>query len=300
MKHIDFHISYQCINKCIFCSSSDSIETFHDHPLDYKKIISLLKEKRKKFNSVHFTGGEPTLYPFFGQLVERAKQMGYKIAVGTNGAGFADKRFCTRTASFISEVCFSFHGHTAALHNLHTQNKKSFDIVNRAVKNLSEFDLYLMSNTVITKYNAGHLDKILSFLKKKKIKQVLLSNLAPEGRGLKNYRRILVRLKEIEKMVPGLVKLADDLGLVLRFFGLPACILGEYAEHSNDFFWDPRLNIELVREREKIFPKQEKGWLPIRSRIKTPTCRRCSYRNICGGIFQEYNRIFKDSELKTR
>jgi len=259
--------------------------------------MQLLKEKRKTFKSIHLTGGEPTLYPQFPMLVKEVKKLGYQIAVGTNGGKFEDKDFCRKTAPFIDEVCFSVHGHNEKLHNLHTNNRNSFKNVIKAIDNLSAFPLHFMSNTVITKHNIQYLKKILSFIVSKKIKQSLLSNLAPEGNGLKNYQKLSVRLKEIEKIVPGLAGFSEDNNMILRFFGIPACILGEYAELSNDFFWDSRLNIEQGRDKKRIFIKEEPVFSPDRSRIKTEKCCNCIYKDICGGIFQEYYRLFNDSEL---
>ena len=115
MEHIDFHISYRCVNKCIFCSSAGSIKKFKNHILNLEEIIKILKEKRKKgFKSVNFTGGEPTLHPQFVNLVKKAKELGYRIYVGTNGKMFENKDFCRKSAPFLDEICFSIHGHKAA------------------------------------------------------------------------------------------------------------------------------------------------------------------------------------------
>jgi len=298
MEHIDFHISYRCVNKCIFCSSSDSIRKFKNHPLRYEQAIAILKEKRKQFKSVNFTGGEPTLLSFLPRLAQESKKLGYKIYVGTNGTGFADRDFCRKVAPFIDEICFSVHGYTSALHNFHTKNKASFANLNKALKNISAFPVTLLSNTVITKYNFPYLEEILSFLASKKIKQSLFSNLAPEGRGLDNYKKLATRLSDIKKRVPRLVKSANNDKIILRFFGIPACVLGDYATHSNDFFWDARLNIEQAGDNKKFFIEQEKTYFPNRSRIKTQKCKACFYKNICGGVFQAYYNIFKDKELQ--
>jgi len=107
-EHIDFHISYLCLNKCIFCSSADAIERFREHPLRSGDIIKLLKKKAGEgFRSVNLTGGEPTLSPAFALLVEAGKKLGYRIYVGTGGGRFEDKGFCLAAAPFLDEVCFS-------------------------------------------------------------------------------------------------------------------------------------------------------------------------------------------------
>jgi len=297
MNQLDFHISYNCFNKCIFCSSSVSIKKFRSHPISVECILKLLREKNKQgFTSVNFTGGEPTLVTGFIRLLKETKKIGYRIYVGTNGGNFADGKFCRETVGFLDEVCFSCHGHIPRLHNFLTFNKQSFTRLEKAMDNLSKFTVRFSSNTVVNKYNFDYLDKILEFLMKKQIKQALISNLAPEGRGLENYDKLAVRLMDFKKKIPALVKSADKENFIIRFFGLPACILGRFACCSNDFSWDERLTIE--QERKKIFfLKQEPCLLPTRGRVKTVKCRSCLYGKICGGIFEEYFKKYGDGEL---
>jgi len=299
MEHIDFHISYKCLNKCVFCSSADCIEKFKTRPLKFEKIFALLKKKSGKFKSVNFSGGEPTLCHFFPKLLKATKNLGYRIYLGSGGEKFSDKKFCEETAPYINEISFSLHGHKAALHNFHTKNKESFKKIIKAIKNFKNFPVRLSTNTVVTKYNINHLKEILKFIIKfGQIKQVLISNLAPEGRGSKNYNGLVPRLNIFKKIAPDLIEIADKNNLILKFFGFPACIFGKYAVYSNDFVWDERLNIEQAQNKTKFFLQEDKGFFPTRSRIKTEKCQNCFYKNICGGLFEEYYKRFGDKELE--
>ena len=151
----------------------------------------------------------------------------------------------------------------------------------------------------MTKCNVNSLEDILKFIVKSGgIKQVLISNLAPEGRGLKNYDELVVNLNIFKKIAPLLIEIADKHNLIIKFFGFPACILGKYAVYSNDFVWDERLNIEQNEKKGRFFLQENKGYFPIRGRIKTEKCRNCFYKNICGGVFEEYYKRFGDGELK--
>jgi len=299
MEHIDFHISYQCGNKCIFCSSSEAIKDFKNRPLKLEQIANILKAKKGKFKSVNFTGGEPTLYPNFLELIKTAKNYGYKIYVGSNGGKFSDKDFCKQAANSIDEVCFSFHGHKSALHNFHTKNKNSFKNIIKAADNFKDLPVRLYTNTVVTKYNINHLESILKLIAELGCaKQVLISNLAPEGKGLDGYDELAVRLGDFKKIVPVLAKISEKNGLVIKFFGFPACVLGKYAVHSNDFVWDERLNIEQIKDIGGYSIGESEGFSPTRGRIKTEKCENCFYGKICGGIFEKYYKKFGDKEIK--
>jgi len=296
VEHIDFHISYQCNNKCIFCSSSNSISEHNSICLKLEEVCALLLKKRKLgFQSINLTGGEPTFYPDFIPLVKFIKKLGYRIYVGTNGGNFVNKDFCSVLAPLIDEVCFSCHGLSQKDYTKITNSRYSFLRLKKALGNLSPYPIKLSVNVVVIKHNFLNLQRILSFLVKNKIERVLISNLAPEGQGLINYDKLLVRLEEIRKKIHGLVSFSNKNNLLIKFFGLPACVLGEYACYSNDFCWDERLNIELGKG---LRLKEEKCWLPTRGRIKAVKCTDCLYNDICGGIFEEYFKRFGDGELK--
>jgi len=299
IEQIDFHISYRCPNKCIFCSSADVIARYRNRPLKIEDIIAKIREKRGEgFKKINFTGGEPTVFTSFACLAKEAKRLGYRVYVGTNGGRFADTKFCAGTASFLDEVCFSCHGHTAALHDRLAASKGAFVRLTKAMDNLAGFPISFSSNTVITRYNIDHLDKIMDILIGRKIKHILISNVAPEGRGLKNLSRIAVTLTKIREKIPSLASIADKNDTVVRFFGIPACILGDFACRSNDFCWDTRLNIEQDNDG-RSFLKEEVCALPVRGRIKTARCRGCLYEHVCGGIFKAYFERFGDDELNT-
>jgi hypothetical protein len=138
------------------------------------------------------------------------------------------------------------------------------------------------------------LEKILFLAASLGAKQILLSNLAPEGNALKNFKSLAVSLDNFSKKIPALISLAKSKKVTIRFFGLPLCILGEYVFASNDLWWSPRLTLE----REGQGAKETISLSPTRKRIKTKKCRLCIEKDRCGGIFEKYFREFGDKHLR--
>lgn len=298
---LEFHISYSCLNNCIFCSEQDQLKKFKGQFVDTRKIVTKLKQfSQAGFNHITFTGGEPTLHPNFIELLRISKRLGYKTYVSSNGGLFSSKRFCQRILPYLDEICFSIHGYNAKLHNFHTCNKRSFSRLLRALQNIEEAskDIYGFINIVVTKYNLDSLEKIINFVSHyKKIRQILISNLAPEGNGLNNFKELVVPLSKIEEKVGKLVYLAQNRSLILRFFGLPLCSLNGYQDFSNDVHWSSRATIEKWQENSKIFLKTTLSYKPVRKRIKTNKCKNCLGQRVCGGIFKRYYQEFGDNEL---
>ena len=110
MKRLEFHISYICNHACIFCSEHGRISSYKKSPLSLLQIKTILIDRRKKgFDHVHFTGGEPTLIPGFLELLRFTKKLGYTIFIGTNGTLFASESFTKEALEYIDELSLSIH-----------------------------------------------------------------------------------------------------------------------------------------------------------------------------------------------
>ncbi len=303
MKRLEIHISYSCPNNCIFCSEKNRLKRFKNYNINFDKIFNLLSEKRKQgFDHVNFTGGEPTLYKNFKELLVQAKNLGYKIYIGSNGISWADKDTCQQLLPLIDELSFSMHGPDSKTHNSMTQNPKSFSNLMKAFSNVDEYikkhrNPYWFCNVVATKKNFDKIEELFNKIKVfKNLKQILISNLAPEGSAYNNFQSLAVPFYKFHKKVGDWVRLAGENNLIIRFFGLPLCVLGEYNVYSNDLNWDERTTFELGMKNNKIVLKEKKTVID-RKRKKIKACLNCQYNKICSGIFSHYLKIFGANEI---
>lgn len=302
MNRLEFHISYKCLNNCRFCSEHDQLEKFAGQFVPKGIIYEKLKQfSQRGFNHITFTGGEPTHHPYFIEILQSAKELGYKTYVTTNGGLFSLNKFTRQALPYLDEICFSVHGHNAKLHNFFTRNEGSFNKLCKALANVEgeKRDIGGFANVVITKYNFGSLMKIIDFISRyKKITQVLLSNFAPEGNGLHNFKELVVPMDIIKEKIEEISHFAKRKSLVIRYFGLPLCVLGKHKITSNDLWWSPRTTIEKWSEGDKVFLKKTLSYKPVRKRIKPSMCRLCSEQKNCGGIFKRYYQEFGGHELE--
>lgn len=80
---INFHVWKYCNYKCEFCFA-----TFEDVPGQIKEAeaLAVVEAVAPHCEKITFVGGEPTLCPFLGALIERAHQRGLTTCVVSNGA----------------------------------------------------------------------------------------------------------------------------------------------------------------------------------------------------------------------
>ncbi len=297
MKRLEFHISYLCNHACIFCSEYDRMNSYKNSPLSLIQIKTILIDRRKKgFDHVHFTGGEPTIVPGFLDLLRFSKRLGYTVFIGTNGTMFSSEDFAQEALGYIDELSLSIHGYDAVTMQEQTGNKHHFSILETSIfKNIEKYQRnnFFFANIVLNQKNYRHIIEILKFIQGSEYpaKQVLISVVAPEGLAEKSYSDVVFDLFDFQKYIPEVVEYCNTYGLTVRFFGLPTCLLGsEYLDYSNDSHWEERHTIERFIDTDgkislvDIFTPDNS-----RKRKYVEKCSSCIWKQKpCTGIFSKY------------
>ncbi|MGH9797230.1 MAG: radical SAM protein [Candidatus Polarisedimenticolia bacterium] len=170
-------LTNRCNMMCNPCFM-DANQVGYVHELNWDDVRQILDNsinvKPKRQMSVQFSGGEPTLSPFFLDAVAHARKIGYmSVQAATNGIRFAqDFDFCLRAkAAGLRLTYLQFDGVTNEANN-HRGVGNLFDVKKRAIENLHRagIDVTLVTtivNTVndeqvgpIVKFAIDHIDKI--------------------------------------------------------------------------------------------------------------------------------------------
>ncbi|MCP4621893.1 MAG: radical SAM protein, partial [Bradyrhizobium sp.] len=179
IERLELHVVYQCVNDCVFCSERDHMREFGAHPATMAEIDELLESKRDAgCRHVTFTGGEPTLFPKIWHAFEKAKALGYRTFLVSNGSALALDDFAAAALPHLDEICLSLHGSDAAAHEQLTRKEKSFARLERAFANVQSHPgrQFLMINCVMNRENVDRLAGILSFAANHgKLRQALFS-----------------------------------------------------------------------------------------------------------------------------
>lgn len=85
---INFHLYKPCDARCGFCYATFRDVRGHLALNDARRLIDALREAGAE--KLTFAGGEPTLHPHLGALVEHAKRAGLVTSIVTNGSRLAE------------------------------------------------------------------------------------------------------------------------------------------------------------------------------------------------------------------
>ena len=140
------------------------------HELSWEDIQTLLNNaisiKPRRQLSVQFSGGEPTLSPYFIDAVKYARKVGYNsVQAATNGIEFAkSKEFCRQAAEAgLRYAYLQFDGIGNAA-NSHRKVGNLFDVKLQAIHNLREAGVEVVPvTTIVNGINNEQVGRIIEF-----------------------------------------------------------------------------------------------------------------------------------------
>jgi uncharacterized radical SAM superfamily Fe-S cluster-containing enzyme len=148
----------------------DANQVGYVHELGWDEIQEILDNalriKPRRQMSVQFSGGEPTMSPYFLQAVAHARKIGYNsVQAATNGIEFAkSKEFCKKAFEAgmrYAYLQFDGIGNDA---NGHRQVGNLFDVKLRAIENMHEAGIEIvLVVTIVNNVNNDQVGAIVKF-----------------------------------------------------------------------------------------------------------------------------------------
>jgi len=293
---IDIKTGFQCNNNCVFCAQGDKRNFGKTQTTG--EVKKALAENVVNFGGVVLTGGEITIRKDFLELVNFAKECGYKnIFIQTNGRMFSYPELCKKTVEAgATNFSLSLHGSTPEIHDGLTRIKGSFEQTLKGIKNLLELGAFVSTNTVVMKTNYLDMPNIAQLLSGIKVFSYQLSFMDINPVIEKNKEMIdgiVPRYKEVKESVEKALQVGIDQDIKCKLEAFPFCTLDEkYHYHipgkkfSNYFVFDGERMTDMVkRRRDKLKWQGEK-------------CKDCKFFNICEGPWRNYPLIFGSEEFR--
>src|SRR6202050_2358468 len=148
----------------------DANQVCYVHELGWDEIQEILDNairiKPRRQMSVQFSGGEPTMHPYFLDAVRYARKLGYNsVQAATNGIEFAKSKEFSRKAfeagMRYAYLQFDGIGNDA---NSHRQVGNLFDVKLRAIENMHEAGIEIvLVTTIVNNVNNDQVGPIVKF-----------------------------------------------------------------------------------------------------------------------------------------
>jgi MoaA/NifB/PqqE/SkfB family radical SAM enzyme len=235
-KYIVISIWFGCNNNCSICMLSGLKSKLSPIGFDnFKRIVTDIANTRE-FESLILSGADVTTFKDLDKYIQFAASLGYfkKIQIQTNGRRLSDKKYLKYLIDCgVNEFFLSIQG-LEKMHDTITQNLGSFRETMNGIKNLEEFDVNVISNTVLTKNNIKDIPMLFKTLAEKKISEIHMWNFFPmENTSPEN---LMVDLKTVIQLLPDLYNAIGPSGKPLVLKSFPECLPIKDPGFFDNFF----------------------------------------------------------------
>lgn len=222
--YIVISLWWGCNNNCNICMLAGIKKSLPVIGLDsFRKVLMDIVEGRE-FENLILSGAEVTTFEALDEYIQFAASLGWfkKIQIQTNGRMLSEKKYLRHLIDCgVNEFFISLHG-TEEVHDSITRIPGSFNETMEGLKNLKDFDVNVISNTVLTKTNFHVLPDLMSLLSGNIISEINLWNFFPMEKT--DSRDFVVSMGTLVHLLPemsGIFKQSDK-ALVLKSF--PECL----------------------------------------------------------------------------
>lgn len=196
---VNIILTHCCNLNCKHCymnASHNNNEDFENVFFNTKQLLFKLYDNG--INEVMFTGGECTIFPKLVELINYAKEIGFKVEIFTNGM------ILNKEMLNLVDACYLSIDGLEIKHNFIRGNKHSFNNLLRTLDYLREIDKVTYLQFTVNNYNFNDLlgisKMLLNYLNVRKVKLV---NISQEGRAL-NSQLKPIDLYQIKELIPTL------------------------------------------------------------------------------------------------
>ena len=154
-----------CNNRCKWCYAINTLGSKSD--MDFQKAKLLVKElQNRKVRHIVLIGGEPTIYPYFIQLIEYIRSLNISVSVATNGRKFSDLEFAKKVImAGINSIDISLKAINEEEYYLNTNSFGLTDMI-RGYDNLKSLGFNPSVSYVIVDDDKTKFDNLVEFILK--------------------------------------------------------------------------------------------------------------------------------------
>lgn len=285
----------QCNQHCRFCSNPVNERAL---PLaEGKRLVD--RYRRRRYDGIILTGGEPTLYKPLPALIAYAVKKGLPCRLITNAQRTADSAYLdSLIAAGLSHVHVSVHSHRKAVQADLSGNPDSLANVVRTLARLGRRrEVTVDVNQTICAQNADHVHLTARWLVERfpYLRHFSWTYLDPLVERVAADKGTIPTLRSTKRSLLLAMRWLDRAGRTFRLEKVPLCYMGEFAHCSTEtraIVKGERREVEFLDDRVHY---KEDRW----RYGKAAACRRCTLDAICAGLW-DMGGAYSAAELVTQ
>ena len=167
-----------CNNHCEWCYAKKTLNSTSIMEIGKAKL-AVDELERRNVKRIVLIGGEPTIYPFFFDLVSYIRSKGIEVGVPTNGRRFKELEFAKEAKKVdITNVDISIKAVDEQNYYKYTKAHGLNEMI-EGYNNLKKIGVNVTTSFVITSNNQKEFDSLVEFLKKNQISDICFQFVKP-------------------------------------------------------------------------------------------------------------------------
>ena len=300
---MDMALTFRCQNNCVHCYAGGPHETAELNTNQWKEVIDRLSQIGVFI--LTFTGGEPTLREDLPELLLYAQKKGMVTGLITNGRKLKDKAYVkTLEEAGLDFVQITLESHVPKVHDLMTATKGSWKETVAGIKNAAQSQVYVTTNTTLSKYNASDFLKTIDCIRKLNVAAFGCNSLIYSGKANAVSQEFALPIEALNELLPKIRDKAQQLGLKFLWYtptqycrldpvqlglGVKSCtaaMINMCVGPNGDVYpcqsYFESLGNILVDLWDKIWNNPLAVKIRNRAYVE-PKCKACPQLQVCGG-----------------
>jgi radical SAM protein with 4Fe4S-binding SPASM domain len=214
---MDLALTFRCQNDCVHCYAGGPHETPELNTQQWKQVIDRLSDIGVFIAT--FTGGEPTLREDLPELLLYAQNKGMVTGLITNGRKLKDSAYVeSLEKAGLDFVQVTLESHKPKVHDLMTGAKGSWTETVAGIKNASQSQVYVTTNSTLSKYNAPDFLETVDFIKSLNVAAFGCNSLIYSGKANAVSDEFALPLETLKELLPKVHDKAHQLGLKFLWY----------------------------------------------------------------------------------
>jgi len=214
---MDLALTFKCQNNCVHCYAGGPHETSELTTEQWKEVIDCLHQIGVFI--LTFTGGEPTLREDLPELLLYAQNKGMVTGLITNGRKLKDKAYVeTLEKTGLDFVQITLESHKPKIHDLMTATKGSWKETVTGIQNAVQTQIYVTTNTTLSKYNASDFLETIDFIKGLGVAAFGCNSLIYSGKANAIGEEFALPLETLNELLPKIHDKANHVGLKFLWY----------------------------------------------------------------------------------
>lgn len=301
-------LGYNCNHKCFFCPCGNNKVKAPVASLDaLKKAVD--NGAVLGVNHITLSGGEPTLYPHFNEILNYCISHSMCVGILSNGDTFSNQNkleiFFKDTDIRKVHVTTAIHSITPELHEKVTRSKGSFERTVKGIGNLIRHGINVTVKQVISKWNYMELPDFVDFVFREYGPFVSLTLCGMDFCGMESEQIDAVAVDFIT-IKPYLEQALDKIiNIRMKYNAFPHVSVADIPLCCADpYYWGFFMKVSRGELKQYSAPISENGDVKSQNNVVNDCdiffeeCRKCCVADRCPGVWKTAYEYFGESAVK--